>query len=54
MPGLALLSVSDKSGLVELAVGLVGHIAEEMRNPIAYEIYERAEKEVAENGLAKG
>jgi len=39
--------------IIGRAVGLVGHIAEEMRNPIAYEIYERAEKEVAENGLAK-
>jgi len=28
---------------------LVGHIAEEMRNPIAREIYERAEIEVFEN-----
>jgi len=34
--------------IIGRAVGLVGHIAEEMRNPIAYEIYERAEKEVAE------
>lgn len=39
--------------IIGRAVGLVGHIAEEMRNPIAYEIYERAEKEVAENELAK-
>jgi hypothetical protein len=39
--------------IIGRAIGLVGHIAEEMRNPIAYEIYERAEKEVAENGLAK-
>jgi citrate synthase len=35
------------------AIGLVGHIAEEMRNPIAYEIYERAEAEVATNATAE-
>lgn len=35
--------------IIGRAVGLVGHIAEEMRNPIAYEIYERAEHEVAAN-----
>jgi citrate synthase len=33
------------------AVGLVGHIAEEMRNPIALEIYERVDGEVREAGL---
>jgi citrate synthase len=31
------------------AVGLVGHIAEEMRNPVAREIWERAEHEVFQN-----
>lgn len=35
--------------VISRAVGLVGHIAEEMRNPIAREIYERAEIEVFEN-----
>jgi citrate synthase len=35
--------------VISRAVGLVGHIAEEMRNPIAREIYERAEMEVFEN-----
>jgi citrate synthase len=39
--------------IIGRAVGLVGHIAEEMRNPVAYEIYERAEREVAANALAK-
>ena len=29
------------------AVGLVGHIAEELRNPIAKEIYERIEDEAS-------
>jgi citrate synthase len=33
------------------AVGLVGHIAEEMRNPLALEIYERVDEEVREAGL---
>jgi citrate synthase len=31
------------------AVGLVGHIAEELRNPIAAEIWERVEAEVSEH-----
>jgi citrate synthase len=35
--------------VISRAVGLVGHIAEEMRNPIAREIYERAEHEVTMN-----
>ena len=35
--------------IISRAVGLVGHLAEEMRNPIAREIYERAELEVFEN-----
>ena len=39
--------------IIGRAVGLVGHIAEEMRNPIAYEIDERAEQEVAANAMAK-
>ena len=34
-------------------MGLVGHVAEEMRNPLAYEIYERIEQEVAANAMAK-
>ena len=38
--------------IIGRAVGLVGHIAEELRNPIAYEIYERAEQEVADNAVA--
>ena len=33
------------------AIGLVGHIAEEMRNPLALEIYERVEEEILANGL---
>ena len=36
------------------AVGLVGHIAEEMRNPIALEIYERANEEILAAGLKGG
>ena len=39
--------------IIGRAIGLVGHVAEEMRNPIAYEIYERAEHEVAANATAK-
>jgi citrate synthase len=35
--------------VISRAVGLVGHIAEEMRNPIAWEITQRAEAEVYEN-----
>jgi citrate synthase len=35
--------------VISRAVGLVGHIAEEMRNPMAREIYERVEAEVYEN-----
>jgi citrate synthase len=35
--------------VISRAVGLVGHLAEEMRNPIALEICERAEREVFEN-----
>jgi citrate synthase len=35
--------------VISRAVGLIGHLAEEMRNPIAREIYERAEAEVFEN-----
>jgi citrate synthase len=35
--------------VISRAVGLVGHLAEEMRNPLAREIYERAEAEVYEN-----
>jgi citrate synthase len=39
--------------IIGRAIGLVGHIAEEMRNPIAYEIYERAEHEVMVNATEK-
>ena len=39
--------------IIGRCIGLVGHIAEEMRNPIAYEIYERAEQEVAGNATAR-
>jgi citrate synthase len=39
--------------IIGRAVGLVGHIAEELRNPIAYEIYERTELEVLANATAK-
>jgi len=35
-------------------VGLVGHIAEEMRNPMALEIYDRVNDEVLEYGLKGG
>ena len=35
--------------IISRAIGLVGHIAEEMRNPIAREIWERSEREVFEN-----
>ena len=35
--------------VISRAVGLVGHIAEEMRNPIALEIWARTEAEVYEN-----
>jgi citrate synthase len=35
--------------VISRAIGLVGHLAEEMRNPLAREIYERAEAEVYEN-----
>ncbi|MGD9922600.1 MAG: hypothetical protein AB7V13_14335, partial [Pseudorhodoplanes sp.] len=34
--------------VISRAVGLVGHLAEEMRNPVAREIWERAEEEVFE------
>jgi citrate synthase len=35
--------------VISRAVGLVGHLAEEIRNPLAREIYERAEAEVYDN-----
>lgn len=35
--------------VISRAVGLVGHLAEEMRDPLAREIWERAEAEVQEN-----
>lgn len=34
--------------VISRAVGLVGHIAEEMRNPIAMELWERTEHEILE------
>jgi citrate synthase len=38
--------------IIGRAVGLVGHIAEEMRNPLAFEIYERIEHEVMTNATS--
>jgi citrate synthase len=35
--------------VISRAVGLVGHLAEEMRNPLAREMWERVETEVYEN-----
>jgi citrate synthase len=35
--------------VISRAIGLVGHLAEEMRNPLAKEIYERVDAEVYEN-----
>ena len=35
--------------IIGRAVGLVGHIAEEMRNPLGREMWERIEEEVFEN-----
>jgi len=35
--------------VISRAVGLVGHLAEEMKNPLAREIWERVEEEVFEN-----
>jgi citrate synthase len=35
--------------VISRAVGLVGHLAEEMNDPLAREIWERAEQEVLEN-----
>ena len=35
--------------VISRAIGLVGHIAEEMRQPIAMELWQRAEDEVADN-----
>lgn len=35
--------------VISRAVGLVGHLAEEMKNPLAREIWERIEEEVFEN-----
>jgi citrate synthase len=35
--------------VISRAIGLVGHIAEEMRNPIAREIWDRTEHEVTRN-----
>ncbi len=38
--------------VISRSVGLVGHIAEEMRNPLGREMWERAEHETTENALA--
>ncbi len=38
--------------IIGRAVGLVGHVAEEMRNPLAFEIYERIEHEVMTNATS--
>jgi citrate synthase len=38
--------------IIGRAVGLVGHIAEEMRNPLGHEIYQRIEHEVTENATS--
>ena len=38
--------------VISRAIGLVGHIAEEMRNPIAREIWDRTEHEVTRNATA--
>jgi citrate synthase len=41
--------------VISRAIGLVGHIAEEMRNPIAREIWDRTEHEVTRNAtVGKG
>ena len=40
--------------VIDRCVGLVGHIAEEMRNPMALEIYERVDAEVREAALNSG
>jgi citrate synthase len=39
--------------IIGRAVGLVGHIAEEMRNPLGHEIYQRIEHEVTENATSE-
>ncbi len=39
--------------MIGRAIGLVGHIAEEMRNPVAREIWERTEHEVLVNAIGK-
>lgn len=41
-------------GIVARAVGLVGHVAEEMRHPLAPEIWRRVEDEVRDGYLAGG
>lgn len=48
------IRVSRGLGAMARAVGLVGHIAEEMDNPMAAEIWYRVEDEVAERNVGKG
>jgi citrate synthase len=38
--------------VIARCVGLVGHLAEEIRNPIANEVYQRSDEEVTENAIA--
>jgi len=40
--------------IIGRAVGLVGHIAEEMRQPLGLEIWERIDREVTANAMAGG
>ena len=36
------------------AIGIVGHLAEEMRNPMALEIWQRTDAEASENAAQRG